>query len=83
MIMKIYAIKDTKIGFMQPFYLQNDGVALREVTNAANEPQKNSVNTNAEDKELWLLGTFNDLTGEVTSEIRHLACVKDLTNKGE
>lgn len=76
--MKIYAIKDAKIGFMQPFYLQNDGVAVREFTNARNEVAKNIVNTNPEDKELWCLGEFDDTTGQISSEIRFLTKAEDV-----
>ena len=32
MKLKIYSIKDTKIGFMAPFYSHNDGVATRDFT---------------------------------------------------
>lgn len=69
MKLKIYSIKDTKIGFMNPFYSHNDGTAVRDFTNAANEPNKNVINTNPEDKELWLLGEFDDQTGVITSEV--------------
>ena len=82
--MKIYAIKDTKIGYMNPFYLQNDGVAMREFTNARNEQSKNAVNTNPEDKELWCLGEFDDQTGEIVSNIRFIVKAEDcLIKRGE
>lgn len=75
---KIYSIKDTKVGFMNPFYSHNDGTAVRDFTNAANEPNKNVINTNPEDKELWLLGEFNDQTGEITSEVKYLMKANDV-----
>ena len=81
MITKIYSIKDTKIGYMSPMYLQNDGVAIREFTNARNSEQKNIVNTNPEDKELWCLGEFNDQTGVITSEVRFLIKAEDVLIK--
>ena len=28
-MLNIYCIKDTKAGFMTPFYLQNDDIAIR------------------------------------------------------
>ncbi len=79
--MKIYSIKDTKIGFMNPFYLQNDAVAIREFSNAALEKQPNAVNTNAEDKELWCLGSFNQETGAIISDVKYLAKAIDLIPK--
>ena len=41
MIYGIYAIKDVKVGFMQPFIQVNDGVAVREFRNIVNS--SNSV----------------------------------------
>lgn len=82
--MKIYSIKDTKIGFMSPFYLQNDGVAIREFTNARNESAKNAVNTNPEDKELWCLGEYDDQTGAINSNVRFVVRAEDcLIKRGE
>ena len=81
---KIYSIKDTKIGYMSPMYLQNDGVAIREFTNARNSTQQNIVNTNPEDKELWALGEFDDQTGTIVSDVRFIIKAEDVfTRKGE
>lgn len=81
MKLNIYSIKDTKVGFMSPIYLHNDGEAIREFTNAANAKEKNLVNTNPEDKEIWKLGEFEDQTGEIKSEVRFLIkandCIKE------
>lgn len=82
MKIKIYAIKDTKIGFMSPFYLQNDGVAIRSFTNESNATQQNVVNTNPEDKELWRLGELDDQTGEIVSEIKYLIKANDVIARG-
>lgn len=79
---KIYAIKDTKIGFMTPIYYPNDAVALRDVTNAANSKEKNAVSENIEDKELWKLGEFDDQSGEITNDIEFILRAIDL-KKGE
>lgn len=68
-MLKIYCIKDTKSGFMNPFYLQNDEIALRSFKKAANETQPNSVNDFPEDKELWYLGTFEEESGLITGEL--------------
>ena len=84
MKIKIYAIKDTKIGFMNPFLNHNDGTAIREFTNGANEPTKNAINTNPEDKELWALGEYDDQTGVITSNVSFLIKANDvITKKGE
>lgn len=81
MKLNIYSIKDTKIGYMSPIYLQNDGVAIREFANLAKDVNKNIVNTNAEDKELWLLGHFDDQTGEILSEVRFIAKAVDFVTE--
>lgn len=80
-MLKVYSIKDTKIGFMNPFYLQNNAVAIREFSNGANSPQANAINTNPEDKELWCLGTFDENTGVFVSEITFLAKAVDVITK--
>ena len=78
MTLKIYAIKDTKVGFMQPFYQANNAVAIRSFTNAVNSDQTNNINQNMDDMELWLLGEFNDDTGEIKSEITFLCKAIDV-----
>ncbi len=82
MKLKIYAIKDTKIGYMNPFYLQNDGVAVREFTNGRNDTQKNVINTNPEDKELWCLGEYDDQTGVIISNVRFVVKAQDVVIGG-
>ena len=64
-MLNIYCIKDTKAGFMTPFYLQNDDIAIRSFKKAANEVNPNAVNDFPEDKELWFLGTFDERIGKI------------------
>lgn len=78
MTLKIYAIKDTKVGFMQPFYQTNNAVAIRSFTNAVNAEQTNNINQNLDDMELWHLGEFNDDTGEIKSDIQYLCKANDV-----
>lgn len=72
MKMGVYAIKDTKIGFMNPWLSHNDQTAIRTYKTAQEEIEPNSINTNPEDKELWKLGTFNDNTGHIEAEVEFL-----------
>lgn len=87
--MKIYCIKDTKAGFMNPFYLQNDEIATRTFKKAANDKQPNAVNDFPEDKELYCLGEFDERTGTIKGDeprfmLRAVDCiVKVSENKGE
>lgn len=80
---KIYSIKDTKIGFMQPFYQANQAVAIRAFNNAVNAKEANNINQNADDMELWELGEFDDQTGEIKSEVKYVIKANDLIKKGE
>lgn len=80
---KIYSIKDTKIGFMQPFYQANQAVAIRAFNNAVNAKEANNINQNADDMELWELGEFDDQTGEIKSEVKYVVKANDLIKKGE
>lgn len=84
-MLTIYCIKDTKAGYMNPFYLQNDDIAIRSFKKAANDTQPNSVNDYLEDKELWKLGTFDERTGIISGHepeflVRAIEC---LVKKGE
>ena len=83
MKLKIYSIKDTKVGFMQPFYQANQAVAIRAFNNAVNAKEINNINQNADDMELWELGEFDDQTGEIKSEVKYVIKANDLIKKGE
>jgi len=84
-MLNIYCIKDTKSGFMNPFYLQNDEIAIRSFKKASNDTQPNAVNDFPEDKELWYLGTFDERTGLITgTDPKFLVkCIDCITHRGE
>lgn len=73
MKMELFAIKDTMVGFSQPFPAVNEGVALRQFIGSAKAEQPNIVNTYPENKELWKLGVLDDQTGELNSDIKFIA----------
>ena len=83
MKLKIYSIKDTKVAYMQPFYQNNEAVAVRNLANAVNSSQLNNINQNLEDMELWQLGEFDDQTGEITSEIKFVVKAIDLKKESK
>ena len=68
----IYAFKDTKIGFMQPFLQQNEAVAMRTLKMAVND-EHSQIRNMAEDIQLYQLGTFDDDTGEIVPEVKFIA----------
>lgn len=82
--MKIYSIKDTKAGYMNPIYMQNDEIAIRTFKKAANSKEPNVVNEFLEDKELWYLGEFDERTGIIKAvEPAFLVKAIDLIERSE
>lgn len=60
MLTPIYAVKDKLVGFGQPYTKYNEEVAKRDFKNAMiNQPIKN-------DLELYVLGTYEDTTAEIS-----------------
>lgn len=78
MILGIYAIKDTKVAFHAPFYSHSDATAIRDVQTAVNDIQASYVKQHIDDNELWKIGTFDDVTGIVTSDVQFLVSCHDL-----
>lgn len=68
----LYAIKDVKVGFWKPFVQPNEGVAIREFSNLVNSPGNDFVAQNYADLELWCLGTYDDVTGEISTEVEYI-----------
>ena len=66
--MKIYAIKDTKAGFIiRPIMHPNDAVAVRDFTNLVNNSNElNQIAMNYTDFELWHIADFDQDTGVIT-----------------
>lgn len=83
MKIKIYSIKDNKVGaFKTPFYSNNDMVAVRSLKNAVNDKSAGELFLNAEDFSLYSLGEFDEITGEITGQVQFVANAIDL-KKGE
>lgn len=81
--MKIFAIRDSAVeAFLQPFFAPTTGAAIRSVSEAVNDPQ-HQFSKHAKDYHLWLLGDFDDGSGNIVPTIPPLsivACV-ELINK--
>lgn len=64
MIINIYTIFDDKAKiYNKPFYMHNDAVALRALTDLADDPNTD-VHKHPEDFVLFKLGTFDDVSGK-------------------
>lgn len=69
----VYAVKDELVGFMQPFILQNDQQALRSFEATVNATDGNPIARAYKDMSFYRLGTFDDSTGKLTSDVQMLA----------
>jgi hypothetical protein len=62
----IYTVRDSKSdAYLQPFFLPNDAVAQRAITDCVNDPNHAFFN-HPEDYTLFKLGEFNVQTGVIT-----------------
>lgn len=59
---KIYATKDTTIGFIECFMISNNSAAKRMFGDVANNPQS-IINKHPEDYELYAVAKFDEDTG--------------------
>lgn len=73
----IYAIFDRAANaFMQPNFMATDGAAIRAFSDTVNrkstEERPNVIRMHASDYEFYKLGTYDDQTGVITSEVKCL-----------
>lgn len=66
MIYKVYSVYDSKAeAYMQPFYCQSKGQAIRSFTEVSND-NTSQIGKYPEDFTLFELGEFNDSNGRFT-----------------
>lgn len=79
MEIKLYSIKDTKMGFQQVFCLPNNASAIRwfgdTVTN-----KDHPMNRHPEDYQIFSIGTLDDQTGEIKSKVEFLENASSFTS---
>lgn len=73
MKIEMYSVKDSMVGFSQPFCMVNEAVALRAFIASVRSPEPNVANTFPENKSLWKVGTMDDQTGELTADVKFIA----------
>lgn len=74
-MMKLYSIKDNKVGFWKPFVCHNDAVASREFGNMINFRGSSGdffVQENYCDLDLYCLGTYDENTGVITPDVQFI-----------
>lgn len=69
--MKIFSIKDNKIGFSQVFVAPNNVAAIRMFGDTCKDKSTIFYN-HPEDFELYALGEMDDNTGVITAEVSFL-----------
>lgn len=81
MIKNLYSIKDSKVGYGQPFISHSDATAIRELHSAVNSPRGTTMIAECpEDFSLYALGSFNTDTGELISKCEFI-CNAPLRNE--
>jgi len=67
MQMKIYTIYDSKAeAYLQPFFMQSNGAAIRAFTDLANDPQ-HVFGKHPEDYTLFDIGVYDESTAAIVS----------------
>lgn len=72
MILKMFSVLDMKAQFFgQPFFEQQEATAIRSFSDAVNDSSNstNMWNRHPEDFQLYLVGSFDNETGEVVPEV--------------
>lgn len=78
MNIKLYTIRDSKMGFMAPYSNVNDEVAKRNFL--VEKTQKNSmIAIYPEDFELWSIGEMDEKTGQINQNNMHMIIRGDET----
>lgn len=68
MIIKIFAVFDSKAdAFNSPFFIMNEGQAIRGFTDAVND-KNNPIGQHPEDYSLFRIGDYNDSNAALTPE---------------
>lgn len=62
MTLEYYAIKDTKVAFMNPFLQHNKAEAIRSFRSVLAD-ERSEAAKNPRDYELWFVGQWDDATG--------------------
>lgn len=79
MIRKVFAVRDVKAEyFLQPFFCDSTGEALRAFGDASNEP-KTPMGSHPSDYVLYEIGSYDNAVGRVEplALVRMLACGSD------
>ena len=82
-MLNIYCVKDVKVGYMNPFYIENDEIAVRTFKKSIVDKKGFDRDVLSKDFELFKLGEFDEKTGVIvpcapTMLIRGIDCLSDV-----
>lgn len=80
---ELYSVKDEKFGFDEIFVGVNDGVTIRQFSQACAEGKAVNIKMFPEDYSLWKLGKIDVKTGEYFPDTRLLVKATDFVKKEE
>lgn len=81
MEVKVFTIFDEKAGaYLQPFFSDTVGLAVRTITELVNDPQHNFCKY-ASDFTLFQLGSFDNKTAEFTNDKKPLGSLVEFRNQ--
>jgi hypothetical protein len=67
MILKIYSIYDSAANaYMQPFFMHNDGIAIRAFQDNVNSKEENNISQHPDQFTLFCIGEYDDSNGQIT-----------------
>lgn len=76
--MNMYAMRDIKIGYMEPTLQQNDTIAIRNFE-ATIRQEKYLISQYKQDIELWRIAEYNETNGDIVPNKEFLISGKDIT----
>ena len=86
MKLNVYSIHDKAANaFTQPFFMHNDGLAIRAFQDNVNAAEENNISKHPEQFSLWKLAEFDDNSGVITplSSPDHISGGIELVNPTE
>lgn len=75
--MKVYAMRDIKVGYMEPMLQQNDEIAIR-TFQALIRSEKQLMSMYKQDIELWRIADYNETKGDILPDKEFLISGKDI-----
>lgn len=82
MILGIYSVRDKAVdAFLPPFFSRAKGEAIRSFASAVSQADHQFAKSKG-DFELYSLGTFDDISGVVTSEVGRVISALELGPEG-